>query len=188
MAAARGRRAAGPPLPATVLASAVILLVVAVLVGIVAGIIVLSASLLTTFSDPSMFGPGFEDTLTSEQLEAGMNLASGFLIAFAIVALLVAGAHLVGGIGVLRRRSWGRITGLVLSFLALIILTIGLVSTVTTFGQVITLPGDVGMTQEQLEQMATSGSIVGLVMTGVFFAAYAFVAVILLRRGDVFSD
>jgi len=179
---------AGPPLPASVLASAVILLVVAVLVGLIAGIIVLSATFLSAFSDPSMFGPEFGDPLTPDEFEAGMNLAGGFLVAFAIVALLIAGAHLVGGIGVLRRRLWGRITGLVLSFLALLIMTIGLVSTIATFGQVIPFPGDSGMTQEQLEQMATSGSVIGLVMTAVFFAAYAFVAVILLRRGDVFSD
>ena len=97
------------------------------------------------------------------------------------------GSHFVGAIGI-RRRSWGRITGLVLSFLALLILLIGLGSTIASFGQVPIYPNSAGFSDEQLEQVARTGAIVGLTVTAIFTAAYGFVASVLLRRGDVFRD
>ena len=175
-------------LPTSVLAAAVILIVVAVLIALMALLIVFSAALMNSFSDPSVFGSHFEGSITPRQLEAGMSIASGLFIAFAIIALLLSGSHFVGAIGILRRRSWGRITGLVLSFLALLILLIGLGSTFASFGQVPIYPGGTGFSEEQLEQVARTGAIVGLTVTGIFTAAYGFVAAVLLRRGDVFRD
>ena len=187
----QGYQAPAPPqtaLPGSVVASGVILIVMAVLVAIIGAILVLSASVMSSFTDPSVFGPGFEDTFSPGEFEAGMNLVGGIVIAFAIIALLIAGAHFVGGIGVLRRRSWGRITGLVLSFLAILILLISLGSTIATFGQVMPLPADSPFTAEEWRQMSASGAAVGLVINTVFLAAYAVVAFVLLRRGDVFGD
>ena len=175
-------------LPTSVLVAAVILIVVAVLIALFALLIVFSASLMSSISDPSVFGADYGGSITREQLEMGMSLAGGFLIAFAIVALLLSGSHFVGAIGILKRRSWGRITGLVLSFLALLILLIGLGSTLASFGQVPIYPGSTGFTEEQLEQVARTGAIVGLTVTAIFTAAYGFVAAVLLRRGDVFRN
>ena len=174
-------------LPASVLAAAVILIVVAVLIALMALLIMFSASLMNSISDPSVFGD-FEGSITRDQLEAGMSVAGGFFVVFAIIALLLSGSHFVGAIGILKRRSWGRITGLVLSFLALLILLIGLGSTIASFGQVPIYPGNSGFSEEQLEQVARTGAIVGLTVTAIFAAAYGFVAAVLLRRGDVFRD
>jgi hypothetical protein len=174
-------------LPTSVLAAAVILIVVAVLIALMALFILFSAALMNSISDPSVFGD-FEGSITREQLEAGMSIAGGFFIVFAIIALLLSGSHFVGAIGILRRRSWGRITGLVLSFLALLVLLIGLGSTIASFGQVPIYPANSGFSEEQLEQVARTGAIVGLTVTAIFTAAYGYVAAVLLRRGDVFRD
>src|SRR4026209_1852191 len=93
-------------LPTSVLAAAVILIVVAVLIALFALLIVFSASLMSSITDPSVFGADYGGSITREQLEMGMSLAGGFLIAFAIVALLLSGSHFVGAIGILKRRSW----------------------------------------------------------------------------------
>lgn len=176
------------PQPGSVLAAGVIMIVMGVLIGIIGLIFVLSISIMSSVSDPAIFGPGFEDAFAPGELEASMNLVGGLIVVFAIIALLMAGAHLVGGIGILRRRTWGRITGLVLSFLAVLILVIGIVSTIVTLGQPVPFPETVGFDEEQLEQMAWSGAVVSLIITAIFIAAYAFVAIILLRRGDAFGD
>ena len=173
-------------LPASVLAAGVILIVVAVLIGLFAALVVLGVALIGSIDDPSAFGPGFED-MNQAQLQASMGMVWGVFAVMALIALIVAGAHLVGGIGILRRRSWGRITGLVLSFLALLLILIGLGSVLASFGSPMTIPDSGGFTDAELRQIATSTQLVGLVFNVIFLAAYGFVAAVLLRRGDVFT-
>ena len=170
------------------LAAAVILIVVAVLIALDG-----SADRILGVADELLLGPlglraGLRRFDHAGAARGGDEHRQRLFIAFAIIALLLSGSHFVGAIGILRRRSWGRITGLVLSFLALLILLIGLGSTFASFGQVPIYPGGTGFSEEQLEQVARTGAIVGLTVTAIFTAAYGFVAAVLLRRGDVFRD
>lgn len=165
-------------LPGSVTASAVILLVMGTLIALFGALIAFGASMFDTFADSDVFAddptfPGVDTAL--------MDSLGGAILAFAIILLLFAGAHFVAGIWIFKRRSWARITGLVLSLLALLILVIGIVSTVASFGGPLP-PGPVppGMTTEEAREMGTSSAVIGLVISGAF-AAWA-----LARRGDAF--
>jgi hypothetical protein len=150
------------PVPGSITAAAVLLLVMATLTGLF-GTIMLLTGLLSTL--PTMvWEPGFEGF---------SRMAQVFMVGFAVILLLLATAHLAAGVGLLRRRGWARILGLVLAVLGLLIFALGVA------GSAVALV--------QPWPLALSGTIVGLVLTAIIGVFYAFVLIVLMRRGDVFA-
>ena len=96
--------------------------------------------------------------------------------------VVIAAAHLAAGIGVLGRRSWARITGLVLAVLGLAANLIGLISVLV----------GAGATRQQLLRNGVvldpiPGIVFGAVIFVSFGAAYFFVLITLARRGRDFA-
>lgn len=100
-----------PPLPGSLLAVGVILLVLGVLAALGAGIIFLLAALGS--AAPAEFGV----PAPPEMVGAFM----AFVIGIGVLATIDALAHLVIGVGVLRRRGWARVGGLVIAVLGIIL-------------------------------------------------------------------
>jgi membrane protease YdiL (CAAX protease family) len=112
-----------------------------------------------------------------------------FVIVFGGVALAIGLAHLLSGIGVLRRRSWARILGLVMSVLGVLLWGLILVSTLAASGQPIPAGylEDRGMTVEEYRAVVRTGWIVGVSLSGIALAFYTFVVVVLIRQGREFA-
>jgi hypothetical protein len=167
-----------------VVGAGVILLVIATLLGIFAIFAVFAGMLMGQMPDFSG-----EAGLTPEEAEAFMNLGRTFVIAFGAVALAFAVAHLVSGIGVLRRRGWARILGLVLSVLGVLIWLLILASAVIAATQPIPAGylENSGLTLEEYRSVARTGTIFGLVFTAIGLSGYTFVLVVLARRGSEFA-
>jgi len=166
-----------PHTPGVVIASGVILLALAVLALLWTVLFFVYGALITSISsivqsNPEQFGsPG---TISIEALRP-------VFYALAFVIFCIAVAHLAAGIGVLGRRAWARITGLVLAVLGLAGNLIGLI---------LVLVG-AGTTRRDLLQNGVvvdpvPGFIFGAVIFVSFGAAYFFVLITLARRGRVF--
>lgn len=171
-------------LPGVLLASGVIFIVFAVLAGL-AGAFVLFAGLLIgqfPFAIPS-------SGLSSEQGSAVVSMARTMFLFIGAVVLVFGLAHLAGGIGILRRRGWARILGLVLSILALVVLGLATVSSILAFTQ--PLPSayytNLDFTVEDYRRIAVTSVIFSMAILGAVVAAYLFVTVVLIRRGRDFN-
>jgi hypothetical protein len=105
------------------------------------------------------------------------------------IGLALALAHLISGIGVLKRRGWARILGLVLSVLGVVIWGLALLGSVVAAVQPIPAGylESSGLTIEQYRSFARIGSVVGLVITTVALSGYLFILVVLARRGREFA-
>jgi hypothetical protein len=167
-----------------VVGAGVILLVIATLLGIFAIFAVFAGLIMGQM--PSFSG---DTGLTPEETEAFMTFGRTFVIAFGGVALAFAVAHLLSGIGVLRRRGWARILGLVLSVLGVLLWLLILASAVIAATQPI--PSgyleNSGLTLEEYRAVARTGTIFGIVFTAIGLSAYTFVLVVLARRGSEFA-
>ena len=119
-----------------------------------------------------------------------MTVGRTFILAFGGVALGSAVAHLLSGIGVLRRRGWARILGLVMSVLGVLVWLLVLVSTALAATQPIPagylqdsradgrgIPAD---RARRLDHRRMAFAAIGL-------AAYTFVLVVLIRQGREFA-
>ena len=95
-----------------VVGAGVILLVIATLLGIFGILAIFAGAIMGQITNLSG-----QSGLTEEQANALMTVGRTFIIAFGRVALGLGLAHLLSGIGVLRRRGWARILGLVMSVL-----------------------------------------------------------------------
>jgi len=163
--------------PGVVIASGVILLALAVLALLWTVLFFVYGALITSISsmvqsNPDVFGS--PDTISLEALRP-------VFYALAFVVFCIAVAHLAAGIGVLGRRGWARITGLVLAGLGLAGNLIGLI---------LVLVG-AGTTRRELLQNGVvvdpvPGLIFGAVIFVTFGTAYFFVLITLARRGRVF--
>jgi hypothetical protein len=89
---------------------------------IVMGVLALLASLLL-FMGGAMF-----DGLTGEMGDLS-GMLSGLLTVFAVVVLVWGLLHLLGGVGALQGKGWGRATGIVVSVIAVILFVLGLLGT-----------------------------------------------------------
>ncbi|HTI30205.1 MAG TPA: hypothetical protein VL687_07600 [Methylomirabilota bacterium] len=169
----------------SVFAAGVILLVIATLVGLFAILAMLGAAVMGQFSNFS----GSQSGLTQEQIDALSSWGRTFILVIGGVALAISAAHLISGIGVLRRRSWGRILGLVMSVLGVLLWALVLVSTVAASGQPIPAGylDSSGLTAEEYRAIARTGWIVGVSLSGIALAAYLFVTVVLIRKGREFA-
>ena len=168
----------------TVVAAGVILLVISALAGLLGILALLGGAIMGQV--PIL--PSNDSGLTQEQFDAVMSMGRTFVLVFGGVALAIGLAHLLSGIGVLRRRSWARILGLVMSVLGMLIWALILVSTLAASGQPIPAGylEDRGMTIEEYRAVVRTGWIVGVSLSGIALAAYTFVVVVLIRQGREF--
>ena len=182
---------ASPPSPAvggasgTVVAAGVILLVIAALAGLLGILALLGGAIMGQVSTL----PSTDSGLTQEQFDAVMSMGRTFVLVFGGVALGIGLAHLLSGIGVLRRRSWARILGLVMSVLGVLLWALILVGTLAASGQPISEAylADRGLTLEEYQAIARTGWIIGVSLSGIVLAAYTFVVVVLIRQGREFA-
>jgi hypothetical protein len=130
-----------------------------------------------------------DNGLTQEQADALMQVGRTVFILVGGVALAMGLAHLVSGIGVLRRRGWARILGLVMSVLGVLLWLLVLVSSAVAGTQPIPAGylQDSGLTVEEYRAIAGTGWMVGMAFSAVGLAAYACVMVVLVRRGREFA-
>jgi len=167
-----------------VVGAGVVLLVIATLLGIFALFAVFAGLIMGQL--PNFSG---DTGLTPEETEAVMAFGRTFVIAFGGIALAFAVAHLLSGIGVLRRRGWARILGLVLSVLGVLLWLLVLASTVIAATQAIPAGylDNSGMTLEEYRSVERVGTIFAIVFTAIGLGAYTFVLIVLVRRGREFA-
>ena len=167
-----------------VVGAGVILLVISALVGIFSLFALFAGAIMGEMS-----GIYRDSGLTDEQVRIAMGLGRVVILAVGGVGLALAVAHLLSGIGVLRRRGWARILGLVLSVLGVVIWGLALVG--STVAAVQPIPAGYlessGLTIEEYRSFARIGTVVGLVITTVALAAYLFILLVLVRRGREFA-
>jgi hypothetical protein len=167
-----------------VVGAGVTLLVISALVGIFSLLALLAGAIMGQMSDL------YRDSgLTDEQIRIANGLGRAVILAVGGIGLALAVAHLLSGIGVLRRRGWARILGLVLSVLGVVIWGLALVGSVVAAVQPIPAGylQSSGLTIEEYRSLARIGTVVGLVITTVALAAYLFILVVLARRGREFA-
>jgi hypothetical protein len=186
------RRMAGP-LPGSVVAAAVILLVMGTIVTLFGLLVFLSVGLIGSlpaelandpaFNDPIFNDPAFEGQTFEEMMDmaqAGILVMGGIVLVFAVL-------HFVAGIGVLKRRNWARIIGLVMAGLAIVLTGVWLLLTLLAVGSQ-PIPGSVpGMSPEAVESMMRTTMIVVVVIGVVVLAAYGYAFFALISRGRDFS-
>jgi len=167
-----------------VVGAGVILLVISALVGIFSLFALFAGAIMGEMS-----GIYRDSGLTDEQVRIAMGLGRVVILAVGGVGLAIAVAHLLSGIGVLRRRGWARILGLVLSVLGVVIWGLALVG--STVAAVQPIPAGYlessGLTIEEYRSFARIATVVGLVITTVALAAYLFILLVLVRRGREFA-
>jgi hypothetical protein len=156
-------------LPGSLLAVAVILFVLGVLAALGAAFALLAIALAGTM--PA------ESGLPADRGAA--TILSAFVVAIGIALAIAAAAHLVVGLGIIGRRVWARVAGLVLGVL-------GIVLTFVTMAWSF-FPADA---DPFLGLPAYQPTAVDLAVSGVITAAsvlaYLFVLVVLWRRGTEF--
>jgi len=180
------------PLPGSVTAAAVVLLIYGVL-GSLATLLMLLASVLfaqlpNMMPSDSYFYRGYPG-FSEESFSAMMTMGVAFMVAFAVVGALLAAAHLAAGIGVLKRRSWARILGLVVSGLAVVVLLLWLAGAVLSMSMPFpdsfgTVPG---FDEQWYRSMQATMLGFGIGFTALIAAPYVLVIAVLIRRGDVFE-
>jgi hypothetical protein len=167
-----------------VVGAGVILLVISALVGIFSLFALFAAAIMGEMS-----GLYRDSGLTDEQVRMAAALGRVDILGVGGIGLALAVAHLVAGIGVLRRRGWARILGLVLSVLGVVVWGLALVGSVVVAVQPIPAGylENSGLTIEEYRSFTRIGTVVGLVITTVALAAYLFILVVLARRGREFA-
>jgi len=167
-----------------VVGAGVILLVIATLLAIFAIFAVFIGLIMGEM--PNFTG---DTGLTPEETEAFMNFGRTLFIVFGAVAVAFAVAHLVSGLGVLRRRGWARIVGLVLSVLGVLVWLLILASVAIAATQPIPAGylENSGLTLEEYRSVERVGTIFGIVFAAIGLSAYTFVLVVLARRGSEFA-
>jgi hypothetical protein len=182
---------AAPPAPVArpgpsgaLVAAGVIQLVIATLVGLF-GILFLFVGALMGQLQDSFTGSG----LTPEQTQTLARLGGVIFVVFGVIALAVAVAHLLGGIGALKRWGWARILGIVTSVIGVLLWLLVLVSNLVAATQRIPAGylDNSGLTVEEYRRLVGAGAVVGIVFAAVALAAYTFILVVLIRRGSEFS-
>lgn len=168
-----------------VVGAGVILLVIAALTLLFAVLALLGGAIMGQLSSISAPGSG----LTQDQIDALSSVGRTFILVFGGIALAIGLAHLLSGIGILRRRSWARILGLVMSLLGVLLWALILVGTLVASGQPVSADylANRGLTLEEYQAIARTGWIVGVSLSGIALAAYTFVTVVLIRQGREFA-
>jgi hypothetical protein len=171
-----------PSLPGSVTAAAIILFVFAGLGGLMSGLFLVSGSMYDQI-------PNSGSGLSDEQFRAAMAMGRNVALAFGLIGLAVAGAHVLAGVGILRRAGWGRIMGIVLAVLAVLLSGFVVLSVAIAATQSISPAtlGNSGLTAEQYRSLAGVGMAFGLVLFGGVLVCYLFVLIALIRGGRAFD-
>lgn len=191
--AAADGNATATPTPAAVsrpgpsgalVAAAVIQLVIATLAGLLGLLLVFLGAAIGQMHE--LFS---QSGLSAEETRLLVNVGGIVLLVFGGLALAVALAHLLSGIGVLKRWGWARILGIVMSVLGVLIWLLILVSNLLAATQRIPASylSNSGLTVEEYRRLAGASSVAGVVIAAIVLAAYTFVLVVLSRRGSEFS-
>ncbi len=167
-----------PNTPGVVIAAGVILLALAVLALLWTALFFVYGALINSISSVVQSNPDEFGSINFGPMAEAMRPV---LYGVAFIFFCIAAAHLAAGIGVLGRRSWARITGLVLAVLGLAANLIGLISVLV----------GAGATRQQLLRNGVvldpiPGIVFGAVIFVSFGAAYFFVLITLARRGRDF--
>lgn len=163
----------------------VILLVIATLIGIVAAFAIFAGAMMDQM--PGLVGG--QSGLTQEEVRAAVAMGRTFAVVIGAVLLVIAVAHLASGIGVLRRRGWARIVGLVLGVIGVLVWTLGLLGNVVAATQTIPVGylADSGLTAEQYRALVGVTWVFGMAISGIALLGYLFILVVLIRRGREFA-
>jgi hypothetical protein len=169
---------------AAVVGAGVILLVIATLLGLFGIVAIFAGAIMGQIRDLSG-----QSGLTEEQARTLMTVGRPLIIAFGGVTLGLGLAHLLSGIGVLRRRGWARILGLVMSVLGVLFWVLVLASSALAAIQPIPAGAleSSGLTLEEYRSIAGAGWIVGMAFAAIGLAANGYVLVVLIRRGREFA-
>ena len=122
--------------------------------------------------------------------------ADGHMLGFAFLALLIigaagaviAGSQILAGVWILQRRAWGRLLGMVVSGMALVVLVVGLASALVWIGA--WAPAMADAPRHMGEHVrAAFGAIVGFgaIVTLVLMLAYGWILFILARHEEAFE-
>jgi hypothetical protein len=177
-------------LPGNLTAAAVVLLVFGALDGLASVLMLLAAVLagarhMTVIDDPRLMGgsPGLPWVMDGGH--AGfMGLL--FLLLLALLGAAVTGSHVAAGWGILQRRSWGRLLGVVVSATALVVLLVGLAATLVWAAAGIAPDLADYPRQMRMHYRSAMGATIalGTVLTLLAAAAYGFVLWVLARHPD----
>lgn len=190
------RAPGGPkrPLPGTVTAAAIVLLVFGTLAAFGSSVALLWSlfamrRLVPVFNDE--FGPGLMGGFHGGQ-GSWMGIASFGLTV--VIGAAVAGGHLAAGWAVLKGMAWGRILGMVVSGVGLVVLVLGVSGTLIWASALQSLPGYMdpgfmgsGHMVGWFRSMMTSSVAFGVVVSIAAGIAYVFVLTVLARHGEAFD-
>ncbi|HEV3484936.1 MAG TPA: hypothetical protein VG106_05990 [Vicinamibacterales bacterium] len=188
-----------PPAPSAprrsgwITTSAVILLAIGAITGLFSLVFVLLGVVLgSAMSDlMTLSVESGIDAPDQAAVETMSGFMTGFFIAFAIIGLVWAVAHVAAGVGILGGRGWARITGMVLAIIGILFSALGLLGIIAS----------VGMTEAMLDDPAfrdlygpglTPESMSGALIVNVLFIApfligYVITLVALIRNGAFFD-
>lgn len=159
------------------IAIGVILLVLGVLSALWGLLFLLSQALMRGLSpsDPAFNTP----ELQGIDMRGMLGAMSAVMVVLAIIALAFATAHIAAGIGVLRRRGWGRISGMVLAVLGILFDAVVVLSSLASFGQRSALAA-------RSATIDPTATVVVVLVVAVFLVAHVFIVVGLIRSGRHF--
>ena len=169
-----------PGTPGILIATGVVLLVLAVLALLWCLLFVVYGALIGSIGS-TIDNPADNFSFSVGDTRAVLDAIGPVLIGLGVFALLVALAHAAAGIGVIRRRGWARIAGLVLGGLGLTLNLLGLALALIGLGSARPLTEN-GITVDPLPSL-----VAGIVVLLAFTLAYGFVVVALARRGADFG-
>jgi TRAP-type C4-dicarboxylate transport system permease small subunit len=172
---------AAPSLPGMLVTAAVILFVTGALSALVGLLLLASGALVGQL--PNTTG------LSDEQFRRSASLGSAFVVGFGVAGVVAAAAHIGAGVGILRRRGWARIIGMVLSVLLILVSVLLLIIMGVAVSQPVSQQtlATSGLTAEEYRQLMGPIGAVAVGIFGVSLVAYVFVLVALIRRGSAFS-
>jgi hypothetical protein len=172
-------------LPGRVTAAALILLVMGTLSALGSAVTILwSLVLMGRMGGFDRFDGGFGGF--------GGFGGTGFLAGVMAVALAaaVAGGHLAAGWGILQRLEWGRVLGLVVSGVALVLIVLGIIGT-AAWAAILPDFRELDRVPEWFTSWVrgamTAGVTIGILVGLAAAVAYGFVLVVLARADDVFD-
>lgn len=183
------------PRPASVTAAAVILLTTGALVGLFALFFLLFAALFGSISgDLADMAPGGSGSQIPPGTfeEFGGTGALIFGVA-GVIGLVVTVGHLAGGIGILNRKGWGRVVGLVVASIGELLALLGIGGAILSLVAVSAVPADPSIsvlypTPEAYEAAVWGSAVANIVLSAPFVVAYGFTAYALIRRAVWFEE